>query len=321
MAMIAPVQPEHASGFCMHPAILDASLHLSAAAIPNGSSEVAVTRVPVSISALAITASKHGDAPIPLAQPSEPQQDGSVLCQNKLLAGSKCSVQVCDLLAKQAGPLPSALTTSVAEADDVPVSELLYEMQWQTISVASHNLGTQQPRFALTRPPAGIGRESFAAAYGRAAPSKVSLLGSSDAHSGLCAVLNPTSSRRQGPRGAGVAVQAVSALLELWQTASAQLHGSPVSLLTKAQLGADLAGSNSVDMASSAAVAALMRVAASENPGMTGHCTTFSPLAPMRHEVHMDLCTHAVSTYLPPEMPPNPCHCWGSSARAQMCAG
>lgn len=292
MAVLAPVQSEQVSGYCLHPAILDATLHLSAAALPTDTTKAAITRVPVGISALSVAHLKQGDVPVPLAQPSEPQRDGSVMCQYKLLTGSKCSLQMRDLLAKQARPLPSAPPGADTQSEDIPMSELLYETQWQVATSASRGTVPQQPCFALTRPVRGSVKERLAAAYGRAATSEAPV---PQARNGLCAVLNPISNSRQRLHGIQPAMKAVTAMLELWQTMSAQCHGKPVSLLTRAQLGTDVAGSHSHDVASRAALSALMRVAAAESPGINIACTTSSPLEALRNEVYFDLHTHFVA--------------------------
>ena len=289
MAGMAPLQAEHLSGYRVHPSILDASLHLSAAAIHTDTPEAAATRVPVGISVLTVTDLKQGHTPIPLAQPSRPEQDGSVLCQCRLLAGNTCSIQVSDLLAKQARPLSSAPLHAPAGVADVLMSELLYEKQWQVATLASRGSVPQQPYFALTRPIAGTVKKGFAAAYGQVAPKDELLSQAALARTGLCALLSPFSSRCQGLQAIGAPVQAASALLELWQTMSTQCHGKPVSLFTTGQLSTDLAGSNSCDVTSTAAAAALMRVAAAENPGIAIACVTSSPFTPMRHEVHFGL--------------------------------
>ena len=288
MAVMAPLQPEQVSGYRMHPALLDACLHLSAAALPTETPEAAITRVPVGVSALTVTELKHGHTPVPLAQPSPPQQDASVLCQYKLLAGSKCSIQVSDLLAKQARPMSSKSPGAGVGVEEIPMSELLYETQWQVTTSASRRSASQQPYFALARPTTGSVQGQLAAAYGRAKSGEVQLSRSSHAHDGLCALLNPTSSRRQRPRGTTAPTHAVSALLELWQTMSVQCHDRAFSLLTKAHSGTDLAGSSSSDAASRAAVSALMRVAAAENPGIAIACATSSPFEPMHYEVCTD---------------------------------
>ena len=298
MAAMAPLRSEQLSGYRMHPALLDACLHLSAAALPAETPEAAITRVPVGVCALTVTELKHGYTPVPLAQPSPPQQDASVLCQYKLLAGSKCSIQLSDLLAKQARPVSSTPVGAGAGVEDIPMSELLYETQWQVTTAASQRSASQQPYFALTRPVIGRVQGKLAAAYGRAGPGEVSLSQASHARDGLCALLNPGSSRRQASHGAAAPTQAVSSLLELWQTISVQFLGKTFSLLARAHLGTELAGSDGSDAAARAAVSALMRVAAAENPGTAVVCATSSPLEPMRHEVCVDQHMHAVNACL-----------------------
>ena len=295
MAVMAPLQCEHVSGFRLHPAILDATLHLSAAALPTNSSEAAVTRVPVGISALSVTDLKQGNVPTPLAQPSGPQRDGSVLCQYKLLAGISCSVHVTDLLAKKASLLPSAPLGASAGSEHIPMSELLYETQWQVTNATSRGAVPQQPCFALTRPMRGSVKEELAATYGRANDSQAPL---PQARNGLCAILNPISRSSRKIYGISPPMQAVSAMLELWQTMSAQCHGKSVSLLTKAQLGTDMAGTCSDDVASRAAVSALMRVAAAESPGISIACATSSPLEAMHQKVHDHQHMTAVHAFL-----------------------
>ena len=282
MAVMTPLQSEQVSGFCLHPAILDATLHLSAAALPTSTSEAAITRVPTGISALSFAELKQGDTPVPLAQPSGPQRGGSVLCQYKLRAGSKCSVQVRDLLAKQARPLPSAKLGASTGSEDIPMSELLYETQWQVTTSASRSTVPQQACFALTKPMRHSVKEQLAAAFGRAADSEAQL---PLAPNGLCAILNPASSTRHKTHGIRPSMQAVSAMLELWQTMFAQCHDKSVSLLTKAQLSSDAAGSYRDDVAPRAAVSALMRVAAAESPGVNIACTTSDPLEAKRQKV------------------------------------
>ena len=291
MAVMAQLQAEHLSGYRVHPTILDASLHLSAAAVLTDTPEAAVTRVPVGISVLSITDLKQGETCIPLAQPSRPEHDGSVLCQYRLLAGS-CSIQVSDVLAKKARPLSSALLHAPGVADMI-MSELLYEKEWQVTTLASRSSVPQQPYFALTGPIAGVAKKGFVAAYGQVAPNDALLSRTALGCTGLCALLNPFRGRCQGLQAIGAPVQAAIALLELWQTMSTQCLGKAVSLLTTAHHSTDLAGSNSCDVASAAAASALMRVAAAENPGIDIACVTCSALTPMRYEVHfgLQMCT------------------------------
>lgn len=287
MAIMAPKKSAMLSGFCMHPAVLDATLHLSAAALPTNSTKPSVTRVPAGISSLVISNLKHGNTPVPLAQPSKPQQDGAVLCQYKLLAGSVCSVQLSDLLAQEARPMLSAQPSTSAASAQVATSELLYETQWQVASAASSApLGNvpQQPCFALNKPTGGIVGQHVIAAFGKAAFGEVPLSQAGQVQHGLRVLLD------HGPQSTGSSVQSVNAMLELWQSMAAQCQGTSVNILSKAHLGSDLAGINQADPISTAAVSALMRVAAAENPGVSFAGVTSDPMMSAHHEVH---------TYLP----------------------
>ena len=282
MAIMAPLQSPMLSGFCMHPAVLDATLHLSAAALPTNSTKRSVTRVPAGISSLAISNLKHGDIPVPLAQPSKPQQDGAVLCQYKLLAGSGCSVQLSDLLAKEARPMPSAQSSTSAASAEVATSELLYETQWQVASAAgSARSGNvlQQPCFALNKPTGAIVGQHVIAAFGKVASSEVPLSQAGQVQHGLRVLLD------HGPQTTGSSVRSVNAMLELWQSMAAQCQGTSVSLLSKAYLGSDLAGISQAGTTSTAAVSALMRVAAAENPGVSFAGLTSDPMISAHHEV------------------------------------
>ena len=286
MAAMAPLRSELLSGYRLHPAILDATLHLSAAALPTASSRAAVTRVPASIAALAIRQMKQGAVPSVLAQPSKLRQDASVLCQYKLLTGGACSVQLSDLLAKRAQMGSSAQPkTSAASLGDVPASELLYETQWQvdtSAAAAGASIAPQQPRFALSRPKRGLTSQHLAAAYGETEPAGAAPSAAAELPHGLCALLAHDGTKDQQSTGTA---QAVSAMLELWQTNAAQCQGKTVSLLTQGQLGSHLVGTAAVDMASSAAVAALMRVAAAENPAISISCMTSDILEASPSEV------------------------------------
>lgn len=283
MAIMAPLQSTMLSGFCMHPAVLDATLHLSAAALPMNSTKPSVTRVPAGISSLAISNLKHGDIPVPLAQPSKPQQDGAVLCQYKLLAGSVCSVQLSDLLAKEARPEPSAQPDTSAASAQAATSELMYETQWQVASAASSAPSgnvPQQPCFVLNKPTGGIVGQHVIAAFGKAASSEVPLSEAGQVQRGLRVLLG------RGPETTKSSVQSVNAMLELWQSMSAQCQGTSVSILSKAHLGSDLARINQADTTSTAAVSALMRVAATENPGVSFAGVTSDPMMSPHHEVN-----------------------------------
>ena len=286
MAALEPVRPELLSGHRLHPTILDATLHLSAAALPTASSQAVVTLIPASIAALAISQMKQGTVAIPLAQPSEPRQDASVLCQYQLLTGGTCSVQLRDLLAKRAQMGKSAQPeTSAASSGDVPTSELLYETQWQvdtSAAAAGASIAPQQPCFALSRPKRGLTSRRLAAAYGVRQPAGAGPSAATELQHGLCALLVHDGTKDQQSNGTA---QAVSAMLELWQTHAAQCQGKTVSLLTQGQLGSHPVGTTAVDMASSAAVAALMRVAAAENPAISISCMISDILEALPSEV------------------------------------
>lgn len=263
---------QHLSGYLLHPTVMDATLHLSMAALsPSkaGSAE-AVTRVPAGLAALLVAPMRSCHTAFPLAAPQPAVANGSVLCSYRLLADAQgACLELADLVAKEVKALPAAKADMVQSASDaIPEAELLYETQWQAVSAAEHGLA--QPAAGdlvaaisrstrLARP---AGRR--AGRYGRYAE----LDGTTDFSGAL-----PSKAARvmavMEPKASMPASKAVARLLQLWQQSAAHLPGGAMHLVTASMSEPGLARSASSGCdVSAAAMWALMRVAAAEIPGV-----------------------------------------------------
>lgn len=129
-----------ASGYFLHPAAMDSTLHLSAAAAAAaGGATGQVTRVPTGLSCLLVAQAPVSGGLHPIASPqaASPQPDGSMRCSFKLLAApdEAAAFELRDLIVKEmpaAQPAVDTTAVSAQNAQQAPVEAgVLYEVQWQ----------------------------------------------------------------------------------------------------------------------------------------------------------------------------------------------
>ena len=140
--------PHHGSGYLMHPAVLDATLHLSAAAAsPSAPQRV---RVPTSLSALSVpTRAPHGRL-TPSATPQSSAADGAISCSFLLASTATGAVLQLDGLVVKEMPMsvparPAAATTEPNKTVPETHTELLYETVWQVSEAARMQLSSSLP--------------------------------------------------------------------------------------------------------------------------------------------------------------------------------
>ena len=285
------------SGYRLHPALLDAMLHLSAAALPpaaaDGAAKPGATRIPAGLaSVLSERVAARCQSLFPLAQPGAPAAGSAVLCNYKLLAAGAgpCPLQLDGLLAKEAGPGLAArapVSTAARADEDVPASELLYEAQWQAVSsLAAPGASPATGRdsvFALGRPGRSTGLTGhMLCSSGGQSPAL--------AFPALPAKAAKITAHLSGHASEDAAAAAVTHMLELWQRAEPNLAGGALTLATlgSSGRGGDAMAGPGRGAAVGAALWALARVAASENPGVAVSGLDTDPAVP--------LATAAVST-------------------------
>ncbi len=285
---------QHLSGYRLHPALMDATLHLSAAALPASGAKSGVTRIPAGLAAvMSVPLGALCRHVCPLAQPSAPVADGSVLCEYKLLAeGAGCPLQLSGLLAKEAGPMPAAGSAAAgaakAEEEAIPESELLYETQWQAVSSlggAAVPSADVQSNFALGRPARRTAMQGHVLTSGKALSPFPAL------------PARPARVKARFSSGSAQenASSAVTRMLELWQRAAPDLAGGALALATQGAAGR---GDGSIARPGSGPGAgaprwALARVAASENPSVAVSGLDTDPAAPTRAAPVRDVCAHS----------------------------
>ena len=296
-ATVAVSAQVHLSGYRLHPALLDATLHLSAAALPpagNGPAKTGGTLVPAGLGAILTSRLPAGCPRVaPIAQPSAPDEaDGSALCSYQLLLpGAGCALDLCNLLAKQLMPVAAVPPQQAAAVEDVLASELLYETQWEAVH-AERRTGSPLleagSTFELGRPARGSARRDHRLRGGGAA----SRAGEFPALRGKPAALTASfCGGGSAPYLAGSAAGAAARMLELWQRAAPDLAGGSLLLATygvanqEQSAGAGRGGDGSA--AAGAALWALARVIASENPSVAVSGVDRAPACSAHHaQVH-----------------------------------
>ena len=278
VAMVLVSAQAHLSGYRLHPALLDATLHLSAAALPPAGSTPATTGatlVPAGLGAILATRLASGCQCIaPVAEPRAPEADGSTLCSYKLLPGAGCALDLCDLLAKKlpaAAAVVSPAAHQTAPAEDVPASELLYETLWEAVHAehqAGSPLGGTGSVFELGRPARGSARAGHRLCSGSTASSRAA------AFPALRQKPAALTASFSGSRPEAPAAGAATRMLELWQRAAPDLaSGGALALATQGAVAQEhCAGAWPIGTgngaAAGAALWALARVIASENPSV-----------------------------------------------------
>ena len=125
----------HIVGYMTHPAILDANLHLTAAAAPSADGKI---RVPASLAVLTVSDYNSTGLFTPSAQPTIGRPDGTAVCSIKLMnPAQQIAVDLCDLLIKEMPPRNSTLpeTVAVSAAEALRTADgLMYETHWQAFA-------------------------------------------------------------------------------------------------------------------------------------------------------------------------------------------
>ena len=146
-----------ASGYFLHPAAADATLHLSAVTDATAATTLSpiakpVTRVPTGLGCLMVPQAPASETMHPVASPEaswqQPRSDGSLRCSFRLaepVLSAATAFQLCDLLIKEmpaAGPQPTASAgMQQQQGQDTPAAagaaDVLYEIQWQAANAGS----------------------------------------------------------------------------------------------------------------------------------------------------------------------------------------
>ncbi len=138
MALIPTNHQDHISGYRIHPAVLDACLHSSAAAAPKPQPGMPqALRVPAGFAVMRMNP-LQGPCVWPLAQPSEPASDGSVLCSFCIQGTSPGhGMRLHGLMAKPmpvaSAHKPAAAAASARGSASIAPEEILYEIEWQCV--------------------------------------------------------------------------------------------------------------------------------------------------------------------------------------------
>jgi len=269
--------PQHGSGYLMHPAVLDATLHLSAAAASASAPQR--VRVPISLTVLSVPIRAPQGRLTPFATPQTAAADRAITCSFLLSSTATGAVLQLDGLVVKEMPMsvparPAAATTRLMEAGPGTITELLYETVWQVSEAARVQLSSSLP--AVQQP----------ALHPRAVRQVEGMpLDASKFDAALAAVGAPTQLHidaatllRHGSSGAQGSASTVATAamhgIELLRRhlpsgnggAGLQLVTCGASPPTSAMAGHTREGEAAA--ASGAALAALMRVAATENPGI-----------------------------------------------------
>ena len=281
--MIADPQ-RHCSGYHTHPAILDATLHLAAAAAPAaGERRRRSTHVYVPVGAAALAGAgvrAQGGALYPAAHPQALALDGSTACDYRLAGQTSATVNIQGLITRAlpavalqqaaAGDEQAALYShgrtapaagsSAAERALQEASEpgnLLYEPQWQATA----------PLQPHTAPHAAAARVDLAGSW-RPLRSQQGISGNPPPPPAKASIVMCLGA---GQSAAALPVSIVLArALEAWQSTAPATSGGSVRLLTvgAAPAAAPHVPHARVSAAAGGALWALLRVAASENPGI-----------------------------------------------------
>jgi len=256
-----------ASGYFLHPAAMDSTLHLSAAAAAAGAAAAQVTRVPTGLSCLVLAQAPVAGNLHPLAIPeaaTPTRPDGSMRCSFKLAAtapGEASPFELGDLTVKEMpAAQPAAGAAAAAQPQQAPAGAgVVYEVQWQ----AANSGTSSQPALG----PAG-GHSWHATASG-------SLLSGSSAARQQAALASKSALHADFSAASGSAApsaaQATLQGLELLQRRSAASPASSsLRLTTRGAFQPLLAAGRQQGGATAvagAALAALAKVAANEFPG------------------------------------------------------
>jgi len=269
--------PQHGSGYLMHPAVLDATLHLSAAAASTSSPHR--VRVPTSIAALPVPTRAPQGRLTPLATPQTSAADAAITCSFLLASTATGAVlQLAGLVVKE---MPISVPARAAAAPKLPTqagpetgTELLYETVWQVSEAARVQLSSSLP--AVQQPalhPQAVrrvegmpldARELDAALAAVSARSQLHINAAELLRHGL------TSAQGSASTVANAAMHGIELLRRHLPSASGEAGLQLVTCGASPPTGAMAGHTKQADAAaaSGAALAALMRVVATENPGI-----------------------------------------------------
>ena len=269
---------QHGSGYLMHPAVLDATLHLSAAAAPSSASQR--VRAPTSLAALSVPARAPQGRLTPLATPQSAAADAAITCSFLISSpASGAILQIAGLVVKDmpvpVPARPAAAAKNVAEpAGFRPATNLLYETVWQVSKTAGVQLSSSLPARQQTalRPRAVRQVEGMPLDAAAVATALTAVSARSQLHIDAADLLRHGRADAQG--AASTVATAVMHGIELLRRhlpsanggAGLRLATRSASPPTRAIAG--LTKHAEAAAASGAALAALMRVAATENPSM-----------------------------------------------------
>ena len=282
-ATIAPPSPDLLSGYHMHPLLMDATLHLLAAALFNRDSKPATTTLPVGMDAIACSGIALKDQALSIAQPSSEYSNNSVLCQYKMFSNQYHIMHIKNLLAREAKIFGNPKHKHTSDEFVFPSSKLLYELHWQVekpkhsclvhnISVSNGEYLKQFESVHLIHQPDGLWTQH------KQHPTQSSSRQSDHIRDDNGAALECNKAEIKSSEPVIATMQLVNRLLQIWQNMSAEWQYKQVMLITRRHFGTYMARADSSDYVHEA-FAALMRVAAAENSNMQIACLTTDLMA------------------------------------------
>ena len=282
-ATISPPSPDLQSGYHMHPSLMDATLHLLAAALFNRDSKPATTMLPVGMDAIACSGIALKDQALSIAQPSSNYSKQSVLCQYKMFSNQYHIMHIKDLIAREAKTFGNPKHMHTSDKFVVPSSKLLYELHWQVEkpkhSCLVHNITVSNGEYLkqfesvhLIHQPDGLCMQH------KQQSNQSSSCQSDHLRDDDGAKLECNKAEIKSSEPVIATMQLVNRLLQIWQNMSAEWQYKQVILITRRHLGTYMARADSSDYVHEA-FAALMRVAAAENPNMQIACLTTDLMA------------------------------------------
>ena len=282
-AMIAPPLPGLQSGYYMHPLVMDATLHLMAAALIHEHSTIASIMLPVGVDAIASNGLDLKGQVLSLAQPSSTSSTKSVVCQYRMVSNQHNVMHIKDLLAKDAKNLGNAKHKQKSEDLAFPSHKLLYELHWQMErpihSSPVHNNIVSNVDFLEQYGNGFVIHQPYASrpqSEDHITQSTSSWLNNVPNEDDAAFECNDVEIKRSKP--ITTTMLFMNRLLQTWQRMSAQWQYKQVVLLTRRHFGTYMARDDSSEYVHEAS-AALMRVATAENPNMQIACLATDLLA------------------------------------------
>ena len=278
-ATMAPPSPDLQSGYHMHPSLMDATLHLLAAALFHRDSKPATTMLPVGMDAIACSGIALKDQALSIAQPSSNYSQKSVLCQYKMLSNQYHIMHIKDLLAREAKTFGNPKHKHTSDEFVPPSSKFLYELHWQVEkpkhSCRAHNITASNGEFGsvhLIHQLDGLYMQH------KQQSNQSSSCQSDHIPDDNAAALECNKAEIKSLEPAIATMQLINHLLQIWQNMSAEWQYKQVISITQRHFGTYMARADSNDYVHEA-FAALMRVAAAENPNMQIACLTTDLMA------------------------------------------